>query len=123
MASATRVAWDEEGDGNGGKSNGNKGGGQATATRGMAMEKVNNNQPARGLTRVGGGWQETVAEATTRPRWWAMTNDESVRQMMMAATKRVRVERTMVTVMRVTVDEEGEGNNEKDGVGDEARMR
>jgi hypothetical protein len=38
MASATRVACDEEGDGNGGKSNGDKGGGGATATRAMATE-------------------------------------------------------------------------------------
>ncbi len=38
MASATRVACDEEGDGDGGKSDGNKGGGQATATRAMATE-------------------------------------------------------------------------------------
>ncbi len=38
MASATRVACDEEGDGNGGKSDGDKGGGGATATRAMATE-------------------------------------------------------------------------------------
>ncbi len=37
MAS-TRVACDEEGEGDGGKSNGVKGGGQATATRAMATE-------------------------------------------------------------------------------------
>jgi hypothetical protein len=37
MAS-TRVACDEEGKGNGSKSDGNKGGGQATATRAMATE-------------------------------------------------------------------------------------
>ena len=37
MAS-TRVACDEEGDGNGGKSNGDEGGGQATAKRAMAKE-------------------------------------------------------------------------------------
>ncbi len=37
MASATRVACDKEGDGNSGKSSGNKGGRQATATRVMAM--------------------------------------------------------------------------------------
>ncbi len=36
----------------------------------------------------------------------------------MAATKRVRVERAMVTAMRVAVNEEGEGDDEKDGVGD-----
>ncbi len=38
MASATRVACDEEGDGNGGKSDGNEGGGRATVTRAMATE-------------------------------------------------------------------------------------
>jgi hypothetical protein len=34
----TRVACDEEGDGNGGKSNGDEGGGRAMATRVMATE-------------------------------------------------------------------------------------
>jgi hypothetical protein len=62
--------------------------------------------------------RESVDEATTRPRRWATTNDKSVRRMMMAATKRVRVERAMVTAMRVAVNEEGEGDDEKDGVGD-----
>ncbi len=38
MASATRMACDKEGDGDGGKSNGDKGGGRATATRAMATE-------------------------------------------------------------------------------------
>ncbi len=38
MALATRVACDEEGDGDGGKSDGDEGGGQATATRAMATE-------------------------------------------------------------------------------------
>jgi hypothetical protein len=38
MASATRVACDEESNGDGGKSNGNKGGGQVTATRVMPTE-------------------------------------------------------------------------------------
>jgi hypothetical protein len=38
MALVTRVACDKEGDGNGGKSDGNKGGGGATATRVMATE-------------------------------------------------------------------------------------
>jgi hypothetical protein len=39
--------------------------------------------------------------------------------MMMAATKRTRVARAMVTAMRVVGDEDGEGNDEKDGGGDE----
>ncbi len=38
MASATRVACDEEGDGNGGKSNGDEGGRRVTAMRAMATE-------------------------------------------------------------------------------------
>ena len=61
----SRVACNKEGDGNGGKSNGNKGGGRARATRAMAMEKANNNQPATGLTKAGGSWQESVNETTT----------------------------------------------------------
>ncbi len=65
--SFSRVACNKEGDGNGGKSNGDEGGGQATATRAMAMEKANNNQPATGLAKTGGGWQESVNEVTTRP--------------------------------------------------------
>jgi hypothetical protein len=43
MALATRVACDEEGNGDGGKSDGNKDGRPATATRAMATEKANNN--------------------------------------------------------------------------------
>jgi hypothetical protein len=117
------MACDEEGDGDGGKSDGDEGGGRATATRVMAMEKANNNQPATGLAKAGGGWRESVDEATTRPRRWATTNDESVRRMMMAATKRARVERAMVSAMRVVVDEEGEGDDGKDGVGDEGGVR
>ncbi len=40
----------------------------------------------------------------------------------MAATKRARVERAMVLAMRVAVDEEGKGDNKKDGVGNEGGM-
>ncbi len=76
MALATRVACGKEGNGNGGKSDGYKGGRQATATRAMVMEKANNNQPATGLTKAGGGWRESVDEATTLSRRWATTNDE-----------------------------------------------
>jgi hypothetical protein len=97
--------------------NGDKGGGQATATRAMVMEKANNNQPAMGLAKAGGGWRKSVNKATTRPRRWATTNNESVRRMMMAATKRARVERSMVSAMRVAVNKEGKGDNKKDGVG------
>ncbi len=38
MASATRVACYEEGNGNGGKSDGDEGGGRAMATRAMVTE-------------------------------------------------------------------------------------
>jgi hypothetical protein len=38
MASATRVVCDEEGNGDGGKSNDDEGGGQASAMRAMATE-------------------------------------------------------------------------------------
>ncbi len=41
----------------------------------------------------------------------------------MAATKRARVDRGMVTEMRVVGDEEGKGNDEKDDVGDEGGVR
>ncbi len=67
------------------------------------------NQPAMGATKTGGGWQEGIDEATTRPRRWARTNDEGVRRMVMAVTKRARMARAMVMAMRVPVDEEGEG--------------
>jgi hypothetical protein len=55
MALATRVACDEEGNGNGGKSDGDKGRGRAMATKAMATEKANNNQPATESTKAGGG--------------------------------------------------------------------
>jgi hypothetical protein len=69
-----------------------------------------NNQPAAGATKAGGGWQESVNEVITGPRWWAMINDKSMQRMMMAATKRVRVASVMVMAMRVVGDKEGEGN-------------
>jgi hypothetical protein len=55
MALAMRLVCDNEGDGNGGKSNGNKGGEQTMATRATATEKVNNNQPAMGSIKADGG--------------------------------------------------------------------
>jgi hypothetical protein len=50
-------------------------------------------------------------------------NDDSVRRMVMAATKRARVERAMVMAMRVMGDEEGKGNNEKDGGGNKGGVQ
>ncbi len=61
-------------------------------------------------------------EATTGPQRWATMNEESMRRMTMAATKRARVDRGMVTEMRVVGNEEGEGDDKKDGVGDEGGM-
>jgi hypothetical protein len=76
------------------------------------------NQPATGAMKTGGGWQEGIDEATTQPRWWATTNDKGMRQMVMAATKRARMARAMVTAMRVPVNEEGKGGMGH-GVGNE----
>jgi hypothetical protein len=80
------------------------------------------NQPATGATKPGGGWQEGIDEATTRPRWWATTNNEGVRRMVMAVTKRARMARAMVTAMRVLVDKEGKGGTSH-GVGNKGGMR
>jgi hypothetical protein len=43
--------------------------------------------------------------------------------MTMAATKRERVYRVMVTEIRVVGDKEGKGDDEKDDVGDEGGVR
>ncbi len=59
--------------------------------------------------KTGGGWQEGIDEATTRPRRWVTTNDEGVRRMVMAVTKRASMARAMVMAMRVPVDKKGEG--------------
>jgi hypothetical protein len=50
-------------------------------------------------------------------------NDKSVRRMMLAATKRVRVARVMVVAMRVAGDKEGQGNKEDNGVDDKGDVR
>ncbi len=67
--------------------------------------------------------QESADEASTRPQQWATTNDESVQQMTIAATKRARVDRGMVTEMRVVGDKEGKGDDKNDDVGDEGGVR
>jgi hypothetical protein len=54
MASATRVASNEEGNDDSGKSNGNKGGGQATATRAMVTE----------------GKQQSTSDGINKGGWW-----------------------------------------------------
>jgi hypothetical protein len=75
------------------------------------LEALDNhdNQPATGATKTGSGWQEGIIEVTTQPGGWATTNDEGIRQMVMTVTKRSRMERAMVTAMRVLVDKEGKG--------------
>ncbi len=45
--------------------------------------------------------------STTQPKRGAATNDKSVWQMIMAASKRVRVARVMVTTIRVVGGKEG----------------
>ncbi len=54
MASATRLACNEEGDGDGGKSDGDKVGGRAPATRVMATE----------------GKQQTTSDEIDKGGWW-----------------------------------------------------
>jgi hypothetical protein len=78
----------------------------------LRLEALDNhdNQPATGATKTGGGWQESINEATTQPGQWATTNDESVRWMVMAVMKKARMAKAMVTAMRVPVDKEGEGS-------------
>ncbi len=78
----------------------------------LCLEALDNhdNQPATGATKTGGGWQEGINEATTRPRRWATTNNKGMRRMVMAVTKRARMARAMGMAMRVLVDEEGEGS-------------
>ncbi len=75
----------------------------------MEASDNHDNQPATGATKTGGGWQEGIDEATTRPRRWVTTNDKGMRRMVMAVTKRARIARAMVTAMRVPVDKECKG--------------
>ncbi len=75
----------------------------------MEASDNHDNQPVTGATKTGGGWQEGIDEVTTGPRWWSTTNNEGVRQMVMAVTKKARMARAMVMAMRVTVNKEGEG--------------
>ncbi len=78
----------------------------------LSLEALDNqnNQPARGATKAGGDWQESVNKATTQPQRWATTNDKSLWQMVMAVTKRATMARVMVTAMRVAGNEEGKGS-------------
>ncbi len=88
----------------------------------MEASDNHDNQQATGATKAGGGWQEGVDEATTQPRRWATTYDESMRQMVMAVTKRARMVRAMVTAMRVLVNKDGKGGTGH-GIGDEGGVR
>jgi hypothetical protein len=67
------------------------------------------NQPGTGSTKTGGGWQEGINEATTRPQRWMTTNNKGMRWMVMAVTKRAMMARAMVMAMRVPVNKEGKG--------------
>ena len=73
----------------------------------MEASDNHDNQPATGATKMGGGWQEGIDEAITRPRRWATTNNEGMRRMVMAVTKRARMARAMVTAMRVLGNKKG----------------
>jgi hypothetical protein len=71
------------------------------------VEVKNNNQLARGASKVGGGWQKSINNHTTT-RVGDNKHDESIWQMMRAMTKRAKAARAMVTVMRkVTGKKEG----------------
>jgi hypothetical protein len=50
-------------------------------------------------------------------------NDKSVRWMMMAGTKRVRVASVMMTAMRVAGYKEGKGNKEDNGIGNKVGVK
>jgi hypothetical protein len=52
---STKVVCDEEGEGNGSKSDGNEGGGQATATRAIATEGKQQSLTSNGIDK-GGRW-------------------------------------------------------------------
>jgi hypothetical protein len=90
----------------------------------LSLEAFDNhdNQPAMGATKVGEGWQESIGEATTRPQRLATTNNESVQQMVMTATKRARMARVMATAMRVPVNKEDKGGTGHDN-GNEGGVR
>ncbi len=75
----------------------------------MEASDNHDNQPVPGATKTGGGCQEGINEATTRPQRWATTNNKGKRRMAMAVTKRARMARAMLMAIRVPVDEEGEG--------------
>jgi hypothetical protein len=91
MAS-TRVACEEEGAGDGGKSDGDEGGGRATATRAMVTE----------------GEQQSTSDGINKGGRWL-------------ARERRRGDHT--TEIRVVGNKEGEGDDEKDDVGDEGGMQ
>jgi hypothetical protein len=80
------------------------------------------NQLATGATKAGGGWQEGVNKVTSRPQRWETTYNERVRRMVMAVTKRARMERAMVTAMRVPVNEDGKGGMGH-GIGNKGGMQ
>ncbi len=90
----------------------------------LSLEALDNhdNQPATGATKVGSGWGESINKATTQSQRWMTTNNKSVRQMVMAATKRATMARAMVMAMRVAGNKEGKVSMGH-GVGDKGGMR
>ncbi len=88
----------------------------------LEVSDNHDNQPVTGAMKTGGGWQEGIDKAITRPRRWATTNDEGMQRMVMAVTKRARMARVMVMAMRVPVNKEGEGGTGH-GVGTEGGVR
>jgi hypothetical protein len=80
------------------------------------------NQPVMGATKAGGGWRESIDKVTIQPQPWATTNNESMRQMVMAATKKAMMARAMVMAIRVPADEEGEGGTGH-GIGGEGGVQ
>jgi hypothetical protein len=117
----TRVACDEEGKDDSGKSDGDEGGGRATATRAMATE--GKQKSTSGGIDKGGRWLAGEHRQGNHTTTTVGDNKQQEHAAVMAAMKRARVDRVMVMEMRVVGDEEGEGNDKKDDVGDEGGVR
>ncbi len=141
MTLAMRVECDKESNGFGGKSNGNKCGGQFTAIRAMAMVKAmawvmvmvtrlvgnkegkgegskGNCNGDEGFGRQRGQWQQWQKQWQRRQGWWASNNKgdkegdgDSDKGGRQATTAAMK--RAMVLVMRVACSKEGNGDSGK----------
>jgi hypothetical protein len=80
----------------------------------------NNNQLAMGASKVDSGWQESINNHTLQR--WVTRNNESMRRMMRAATKRAGVAKAMVTALRVVGNKEGK-DGKGNGIGDKGGMQ